>query len=120
MDGETVKIALHLGGRETDPDELDRVVHDEDTAPLRDLVRRYLPGLRSRPVRAAVCMYTNTPDGHFVIGNPPAYRNVTVVSACSGHGFKFAPVIGEIAADLSCGSTPEFPLELFDVNRFAE
>ncbi|PQP19204.1 N-methyl-L-tryptophan oxidase [Rhodococcus opacus] len=120
MDGKTVKIALHLGGRETDPDELDRVIHDEDTAPLRDLVRRYLPGLGSRPVRAAVCMYTNTPDGHFVIGNPLAYRNVTVISACSGHGFKFAPVIGEIAADLSCGSTPEFPLELFDVNRFAD
>jgi glycine/D-amino acid oxidase-like deaminating enzyme len=60
-----------------------------------------------------VCLYTNTPDEHFWIDRHPAHANVWVASACSGHGFKFAPVIGEILADLVQHRPPRFDLGLF-------
>jgi sarcosine oxidase len=66
------------------------------------------------PVRAITCMYTNTADEHFVVDCMPGGDGVVVVSACSGHGFKFAPVIGEAAAGLALdGATPH------DISRFA-
>jgi sarcosine oxidase len=62
---------------------------------------------------SVVCLYTNTPDEHFWIDRHPAHANVWVASPCSGHGFKFAPVIGEILADLVQRKRPRFDLELF-------
>ena len=76
-----------------------------------------LPGLDPDPVRAAVCLYTNAPDGHFVIGALPGWPNLTLVSACSGHGFKFAPVIGEVVADLVLDGRTDYPIGLFDPAR---
>jgi len=72
-----------------------------------------------RVMRVATCMYTNTPDGHFVIDFSPTDPRVVVVSACSGHGFKFAPIVGDIAADLVCdgGTTRDF--SHFSAGRFA-
>jgi glycine/D-amino acid oxidase-like deaminating enzyme len=65
-------------------------------------------------------MYTNTPDGHFVIDLHPDDSRIVVISACSGHGFKFAPVIGDIAADLvSDGRTPR-DISRFSAGRFAK
>ena len=64
-------------------------------------VARYLPGLRPEPIRSAMCAYTNTPDGHFLIDRHPGHHAVILVSPCSGHGFKFAPVVGAIAADFA-------------------
>ncbi|WP_326837330.1 N-methyl-L-tryptophan oxidase [Amycolatopsis rhabdoformis] len=119
LDHTTVKVAFHHGGLEVDPDEIDRTVTAADVAPLGDVVARHLRGLDPVAVRAATCMYTNTPDAHFALGTPAAYRHLTVVSACSGHGFKFAPAIGELAADLALGSAPELPLDLFALDRFA-
>jgi glycine/D-amino acid oxidase-like deaminating enzyme len=58
-------------------------------------------------------MYTNTPDEHFWIGRHPAHRRVLIASACSGHGFKFAPVIGEVLSDLVQDVQPRFDLSLF-------
>jgi sarcosine oxidase len=66
-----------------------------------------------------VCLYTNTPDLHFIIDRHPAHaERVVVVSACSGHGFKFATAIGEIVADLVAGTTPRFELDMFRMTRF--
>jgi sarcosine oxidase len=64
-----------------------------------------------------VCLYTNTPDGHFRIGRLPRQPRVVAASCCSGHGFKFAPVIGEILADLATDRTPGFDLEPFALER---
>jgi sarcosine oxidase len=100
LDRATVKVAIHHGGRGGDPDALDRAVTEADMAPAAAYVAEVLPGLTPVPSRAVVCMYTNTPDLHFVVG-PAGPPGVTVVAACSGHGFKFAPVMGEIAADLA-------------------
>ena len=63
-------------------------------------------------------MYTNTPDGHFVIGPDPRHPAVTLVSACSGHGFKFALAIGEIVADLVAEGATRWDLGLFSPARF--
>jgi len=64
-------------------------------------------------------MYTNTPDRHFVIDFSPGDRRVVVISACSGHGFKFAPVIGDIAADLVCDGATRRDISRFAASRFA-
>ena len=65
------------------------------------------------------CMFTNTPDEHFILDTLPGAPEVMVASPCSGHGFKFASVIGEILADLAGGRTPSFDLSLFKLDRFA-
>jgi glycine/D-amino acid oxidase-like deaminating enzyme len=63
-------------------------------------------------------MYTNTPDLNFVVDKHPSYDNVIIGSACSGHGFKFAPVMGEILADLAIEGESQFDLEMFSATRF--
>jgi sarcosine oxidase len=118
LDGATVKVAIHHGGSAADPDALERTVTEADVAPAAAFVSETLPGLTPVPSRAAVCMYTNTPDRHFVIGRA-GIPNVTVVSACSGHGFKFAPLIGEIAADLALDGRTAYEVASFNPARFS-
>jgi sarcosine oxidase len=119
LDGSSVKVARHHDGAPTDPERLNRGVDDEELEPLRVFVRDYLRGVTTRVTRTAVCMYTNTPDGHFVIDFAPHDRRVVVVSACSGHGFKFAPVIGDIAADLVLEGETRRDISHFGAARFA-
>ena len=89
----------HLGER-VDPDATDRTVHPRDEAALREAVARWLPDANGPLLHATTCLFTNTADGHFVVDAHPAHPEVLLLSPCSGHGFKFASVIGEIAADL--------------------
>jgi sarcosine oxidase len=79
----------------------------------------YLRGVSGHVRRTLTCMYTNTPDHDFVIDFAPDDRRVVVISACSGHGFKFAPVIGDIAADLVCDGTTRRDISRFSAARFA-
>ncbi|MCX6466942.1 MAG: N-methyl-L-tryptophan oxidase [Pseudonocardiales bacterium] len=111
-----VKVAFFRRGRDTDPDALDRVVTDAEVAEVRERVARTLPSLAGPLVRAVPCMYTTTPDEHFVVHRA---GNVTVACGFSGHGFKFVPVIGEILADLATTGTTPHPISLFDPARFA-
>jgi sarcosine oxidase len=84
--------------------DLDRGVHAADEAALRRCAERYFPALTAAPMeRAEVCMFTNTPDGHFILARHPARPQVVLGSACSGHAFKFAPVLGEVLAELAEG-----------------
>ena len=99
-DGASVKLAVHHEGARVDPDAVPREVTAADLEPLVKLVAVHMRGLQPRPVRAITCMYTNTPDGNFVVKPMPDSPQVIVVSACSGHGYKFAPAIGDAAADL--------------------
>lgn len=119
LDRRTVKLALHHGGEHTTADELDRTVRSPDIAPLADLVRTYLSQLESRPTRSAVCMYTNTPDGHFLVGHLPDMGQVTVLAGFSGHGFKFASVLGEAAAQLAMHGETHLPIDTFSRRRLA-
>lgn len=95
------KIAVHGDGRAVDPDRFDRAASAEEVASLEALAREHLPGLRGRVASAGTCLYTNSPDGHFVIDLHPADPRVAVAAGFSGHGFKFAPVVGEVLADLA-------------------
>jgi sarcosine oxidase len=119
LDGVSLKIARHHEGDATDPYHLQRDVSDKELDPLRHYVRTRLHGVTQRVVRTVSCMYTNTPDGHFAIGLHPEDSRIVVVSACSGHGFKFAPVIGAIAADLACDGETRRDISHFAVTRFA-
>jgi len=118
-DGATIKVAGHGGVGPADPDRLDRQARPEDWRATATFVAERLAGVLADPSHARVCMYTKTPDEHFAIGEPPELPGAVLVSACSGHGFKFAPVLGEIAASLATGASHGFDLEPFSPRRFA-
>jgi sarcosine oxidase len=118
IDGDGVKLAVHHEGQRVDPDNVPRTITDADLQPLRDHATRCLHGLDLQPRRAITCVYTNTPDEHFVIGVLPEAPQVVVVSACSGHGFKFAPVVADIAVDLAVDGGTERAIAPFALTRF--
>ncbi len=103
-----------LGKREwTEP-------NDEDEAMLRQFAERYVPGGAGPTMALATCMFTNAPDGHFIIDQHPNQPTVWFISACSGHGFKFASVMGEIMADLVTKGTTRHDISLFRLARLQE
>jgi len=91
---------LHFGDR-VDPDTVDREPSATDEERVRAWLRRRLPLANGERRRAQVCLYTNSPDGHFIIDRDGP---VTYASACSGHGFKFASAIGDLLADMALGN----------------
>jgi len=115
-----VKVGEHSGRPVApDPDRLDREIHPEDEQPVRRFLRRYLPMLGSDVQKTSVCMYTMTPDEHFIIDRHPAYPHVAYACGFSGHGFKFSPVVGSILSDLMIdGRTPE-PVEFLRASRLS-
>ena len=116
--GHGVKVARTHGGEVGDPDTLRREVSDEDVAPVREFIRRRLSRLNSTPIEMTTCLYSNTPDLNFAIGRHPDHGSAIVVSACSGHGFKFASVLGEVVADIAVGRKPGFDLSFISLDRF--
>jgi sarcosine oxidase len=119
LDGASVKVGRHHDGDFTDPDHIQRRVGDADLDPLRLLASTYLRGVSGHARRTLTCMYTNTPDHDFVVDFSPRDRRVVVLSPCSGHGFKFAPVIGDIAADLVLDGDTSRDISHFTAARFA-
>jgi len=102
----TIKVARYDGGLVTTASARDGVVNPEHRATVADYVRRRLPGLDPEPVAEASCLFTSTPTEDFVLDRRGP---VVVVSPCSGHGAKFAPLIGELAADLAVGRAEPLP-----------
>jgi sarcosine oxidase len=100
-----------------DADELDREIHDHDERVLRGFAERYFPEGCGPTMSLHTCMFTNTPDHHFVIDLHPDYPQVSFASPCSGHGFKFASVIGEIMADLAEKGMTRHDISLFRLDR---
>jgi sarcosine oxidase len=117
--GGGAKIAHHGRGDGADPDALDRQVRDAEIAAARASLASFVPAAAGAFLRADPCMYTLTPDEHFVIGVHPRHPNVVVAGGFSGHGYKFAPVVGEIVAALLANEDPGFALDLFSPTRFA-
>jgi sarcosine oxidase len=115
--GTGVKVARHHEGQVTDADNVRREVGSGEIESMRGIVRRFLPQADGPLKASTVCLYTNTPDGHFFIDVHPAHAQVLVASPCSGHGFKFSSVIGEILSDLMTQGQSRFDLSLFR-NRF--
>jgi sarcosine oxidase len=112
------KIAMHTGGDICTPQSIDKKIRPSDENELRDMIALRLPALDGPLLSASTCMYTMTPDQHFIIGLHPRHPQVAIACGFSGHGFKFAPVIGEILADLVLtGATPH-PIDFLSPQRF--
>jgi sarcosine oxidase len=112
-----VKAAFFRRGVVTTPETIDREVQPEEADAIATALRSFLPAMPDRLLAAVACMYTTTPDQHFVIATHPRHERVTVACGFSGHGFKFVPVVGEILADLALTGTTRHPIDLFDPRR---
>lgn len=114
------KVAFFRRGQVTTPDTIDRTVHEDEIKAMADHMSGCIPELPGTFLKAATCMYSITPDEHFVIARHPAHPDtVTVACGFSGHGFKFVPVVGEILADLALTGATGHPIGLFDPTRLA-
>jgi hypothetical protein len=109
--GDGVKAAFHGGGVLTTADTVDREIdHVRDIAPLKTAMDDWMPGAADAFRSAKACLYTLTPDEHFVVDCHPEHPRLILCGGFSGHGFKFAPVIGEIAADLALAGGTAHPI----------
>lgn len=118
VDGATMKVAEHTGGEAVaDPTRVDRVVRETDESPVSTFVRNHLNFAEPTARRSSVCMYSDSPDGHFLIDRHSEFPLV-VAAGFSGHGFKFTSVLGEVAADLVQRNTISFDLQFLSANRF--
>jgi sarcosine oxidase len=113
-----LKVSRHHSEDVVDPDTMDRAERPADVERVRAFMRRHMPAANGPRRTSTVCLYTNTPDRNFVIDVHPAAPSVAFASACSGHGFKFAPVVGEILADMALGVSPRMPIHRFRADRF--
>jgi sarcosine oxidase len=102
-----------------DPDHYDRTISPDDEALIRAALADHIPAANGRLIAAKTCLYTMTPDGDFLIDRLPGASNIIVASPCSGHGFKFAPLIGEILADLATVGSTRHDIARFRLARFA-
>ena len=109
----------HLEQLVDDPATVDRGFHPEDEALLRGLVQRYFPDGDGPILSTATCMFTNSPDAHFVIDMHPDDPRVVFAGGFSGHGYKFCSVIGEILADLAVDGATRHDISLFNAARLA-
>ena len=114
-----VKVAKHHHEDETvDPSTYNRSVTPRDEALIRDMLAKYLPAADGPVVSSQTCLYTMTPDGDFVLDRIPGREKIILASPCSGHGFKFAPAIGEILADLALRGQTGHDISRFRLARF--
>jgi sarcosine oxidase len=117
--GAGVKIAKHHASDQAiDPDTVDRAISATDEALIRAALADHIPAANGRMTGAKTCLYTVTPDHDFIIDAVPSVANVIVASPCSGHGFKFAPVIGEILGDLATEGATRHDISRFRLGRF--
>jgi sarcosine oxidase len=96
---------------------VDRTCHQEDEAILREGIRQYFPEADGPTLAMKVCMFTNSPDEHFLIDKHPEFPQVVIAAGFSGHGFKFCSVVGEILSDLALNGHTTWNIDLFRLNR---
>ena len=114
-----VKVGFHGPGSEVEPDQVSEIGSEVVERFTADLADR-LPGVFDRPLAAQACLYTMSPDQHFVVDRVPDRGSMIVLGGFSGHGYKFAPVIGEIAADLAIDGGTGRPAAFLSLDRFLE
>ena len=116
--GSGLKVAVHSGGTVIeDPLVDDRTPEADDDELVRSFVSRYMPGIAADRLAHAVCFYTMTPDGHFVIDRHPEYEQVVFAAGLSGHGYKFAPAIGTVLTELALDGKCEVDVEFLSLRR---
>ena len=120
LDNRGVKVAEHTGGRFiADPLSVDRTLDQQEQARVEEVIASHLPGVGREMSGHAHCLYTMSPDGHFALGLHPEHSRVAIAAGFSGHGFKFASVIGEILADLALSGTTQHPIGFLSPQRFS-
>ena len=118
--GDGIKAAFHGFGDLTEPELCDREIDfARDIAPLAQLLEEWMPGAAGPLREAKPCMYSLTPDEHFVIDRHPDHQDLILCGGFSGHGFKFAPVVGEIGADLALEGGTRHDIDFLSLRRFA-
>lgn len=113
------KIAHHFHGTPTTPDTINRIPQPSDEDDFRHVLERFIPDANGPLLSMAVCMYTNSPDAHFIIDHHPRHERAIIACGFSGHGFKFASVVGEILADLATAGRTDLPIDFLGLGRFA-
>jgi sarcosine oxidase len=120
IDDRGVKVAEHTGGGAVpDPLTLDRQLDQQELDRSSQFCRQYLPQVTGEVLSHSVCMYTMTPDGHFIIDRHPEHAQVAFAAGLSGHGFKFVPVLGKILADLALDGSTALPIDFLSCRRAA-
>jgi sarcosine oxidase len=114
-----LKIALHEPAEPTDPDHVHRDAVPGDVVDLRSALGRYLPDASGPLLAMRVCLYTLSPDSHFIIDRHPRFPSISLACGFSGHGFKFAGVVGEALADLATVGTTDLPIDFLSLERFS-
>jgi sarcosine oxidase len=112
------KIALHARGTPADPDRVAREVLPGDEETFRACLRQHIPRADGPLLAMRTCLYTNSPDGHFILDRHPRHPRVHLACGFSGHGFKFASVIGEVLADWCTAGRTDLPVEFLSLARF--
>jgi sarcosine oxidase len=120
IDSRGVKAGEHTGGQLVDdPAIVDRSIHRADQVAVGNFLARHLPGVSSQLSEHTVCLYTMSPDEHFIVDRHPGSANVAFAAGLSGHGFKFAPVLGKALADLVLDGGTELPIDFLSLRRFS-
>jgi sarcosine oxidase len=120
IDGRGVKVAEHTGGRNvSDPLAIDRGIDDAERWSVEQAIASRIPSLGRDLADHAACLYTMSPDRHFILGVHPNHDGIVIAAGFSGHGFKFAPVIGEAIADLALEGRTVHPIGFLSPARFA-
>lgn len=117
-DNPGLKVALHKPTEPTSPEVVDRAPREEDEALLRPFLARHIPSAEGPLLGLRTCLYTNSPDGHFIVDQHPIHDRVSFACGFSGHGFKFASVMGEVLADMATGSLSSLPMDFLRLARF--
>lgn len=115
-----VKCGVHHEGEILrDPESINRTISPEEDATVRALLAAIQPLAAGDQVESRVCIYTNTPDHHFLIDRHPLHPQILFASPCSGHGFKFSSAIGELLSDTARGAQPRVDCSAFSLARFS-
>jgi sarcosine oxidase len=118
--GDGVKAAFHAHGDVTDPAQFDRATdRATDIDPIVQAMEQWMPGAAATLLASKPCPYSLSPDGHFIVDRHPDHPGLILCGGFSGHGFKFAPVIGEICADLALEQGSRHEIEFLSLRRFA-
>jgi sarcosine oxidase len=119
LDGRTIKVAEHTGVEPLpDPSSIERTVSGPELARVRRFLQEVLPEIGTTAARATVCLYTLSPDHHFIIDRHPEHGNIVFAAGFSGHGFKFCPVVGQALADLAIDGRTDLPIGFLGLQRF--
>jgi sarcosine oxidase len=115
--GSGIKIAPHHEGQSIHPDLLSKEVYEDEIKQMKNILDKYF-NADTRFSSSDVCMYTNTPDEHFIVDYYPSNKNIIMASPCSGHGFKFSSAIGKMLCDMALEKQLSFDISPFSINRF--